>query len=380
MPETIPAVPTSTLEHAHGEPFITTKSGRRKIPGARKIRRKELPPFTRQMSAMLAAGLPVVQTLIALEDQTTHKQFIKIIADLRLRIEGGASLSEALSIYPDVFDELYVSIIEAGETGGLLAETTGRIAGYLEDSERLRRKVVSALMYPAIVSVVAVLLTTAMIIWIVPVFSEIYGDFGAKLPGPTQFLVDLSYIVRHYLLFVVAGVVLLSVGLVQFKKTEKGGLIFDRLRLRFPVLGQLALKVALSRFALTFAQLTRSGVPILRSLEIVSIAVGNKVLGKAILKARAVVEQGEPLSTALAGEPFFPPIVLHMLAAGEKTSKVDDMLQRVADFYDDEVESMLAGLTSLIEPLLIVFLGVIVGGIVVCMFLPIFKMHEIVGF
>jgi len=351
-----------------------------KVPGAKKIRLKELPTFTRQLAAMLSSGLPVVQSLDALQDQVAHKDFKKVIESVKTRIEGGESLTEAFAHYPDVFDDLYVNIMKAGETGGMLAETSSRVAGYLESSARLRRKVMSAMMYPAIVSLVAVLLTGSMIIWIVPVFGEIYADFGAKLPGPTMVLMKVSDFLRAYIIYFLGVVMAISIAIAQFKKTERGQIFFDRMALKVPVFGQLTLKVAISRFALTYAQLMRSGVPILTALETVSFAVGNKVLGKTILEARDSVERGENLSATLKTDPNFPPMLHHMLSAGEKTGRVDDMLDKVAEFYDDEVEAMLAGLTSLIEPLLIVFLGIMIGGIVLCMFLPIFKMHEIVAF
>lgn len=352
---------------------------KKKIPGAKKIQMKDLPAFTRQMGAMLSAGLPVVQTLVALEEQQSNKVFQTVIAGVRAQIEGGASFSEALSQYPDIFDELYISMLRAGESGGLLAETTARIASFLEASQRLRRKVKSAMMYPSIVMTVCLLLAAGMIIWIVPVFASIYSDFGAKLPGPTQALVNLSDAIRANALYVIAIIAAIAVAFGKFKKTEKGAYIVDDLRLKVPVLGELARKVALSRFASTFASLTRSGVPILQTMEIVSYATGNKVLGKIILDARANVERGEPLSVALDKSKAYPRLMIHMLSAGEKTGKVDEMLQKISEFYADEAETLLAGLTSLIEPLLIVFMGVVIGGVVICMFLPIFKMHEIIN-
>ncbi len=358
---------------------LSKVKGRKRIPGAKKIILKELAPFTRQLGAMLSSGLPVVQTLTALEEQTNNQVFKTVIQGVRTQIEGGASFSEALARYPDVFDELYVNMLRAGESGGLLAETTSRIATYLEASQRLRRKVKSAMMYPSVVMTVALLLATSMIIWIVPVFASIYADFGAKLPGPTQFLVNLSNILRDNALVAAVVVVASSIAFGRFKRTEKGAYLLDKFALKFPIVGELIGKVAFARFASTFAQLTRSGVPILQAMEIVSFATGNKVLGKVILDARATVEQGEPLSIALEKSKMYPKLMIHMLSAGEKTGKVDDMLQRIAEFYQDEVETALAGLTSMIEPLLMVFLGVVIGGIVVGMFLPIFKMGEIVG-
>jgi type IV pilus assembly protein PilC len=358
----------------------SSKSKRKRLPGATKLKNKELPPFTRQLAAMLSSGMPVVQTLDALAEQTSNKVMQKVISGLRADIEGGAALSEALRKYPDVFDDLYVSMFEAGESGGLLAETAGRIAGYLESAAALRRKVVSAMMYPGIVTCVAILLTVGMMIFIVPVFEDIYKDFGANLPGPTQALVTASNVLRHQSLAVLIVVVVLIVAIAQFKKTDRGAYMWDQAKLSFPVFGDLNKKVSLSRFASTFSQLTRSGVPILQSMRIVAFAMGNRVLGKVILDARAVVEGGDSLSSALIKQKHFPRMLVHMLSAGEKTGKVDDMLEKIAEFYEDEVDATLSGLTSLIEPILIVFLGVVIGGIVVCMFMPIFKMHEIVAF
>ena len=373
--------------HARSANFTTAQSAagagrkakKKKTPGAKKIRIKELPGFTRQMGAMLSSGLPVVQTLDALQDQCSNKVFQTVIAGVRTQIEGGASFSEALGQYPDIFDELYIAMLRAGESGGLLAETTTRIATFLEASIRLRRKVKSAMMYPSIVMTVAFGIATGMILWIVPIFASIYGDFGAKLPGPTQFLMNLSNTMRHNALPVIAVIVAISIAFGKFKATERGAYFVDGLRLKMPVFGDLARKVALRRFCSTFASLTRSGVPILQTMEIVAFATGNKVLGKIILDARATVERGEPLSVALDKSKAYPRMMIHMLSAGEKTGKVDDMLQKISEFYAEEAETMLAGLTSLIEPLLIVFMGVVIGGIVVCMFMPIFKMHEIVS-
>lgn len=353
---------------------------RYKTPGAKKIRLKELPAFTRQMAAMISSGMPIVQTLEALEGQTENKVFESVVAGVRTQIEGGESLTEAMKNYPDIFQELYVSMLQAGESGGLLADTTERLAYYLEAQAKLRRKVISAMMYPAIVTIVAFLLTSSMIIWIVPAFAGIYEDFDAALPGPTQVLVDVSDFVRKYAPFVFGALVAAVISTVQFKKTERGAYFFDSLVLKLPIFGELLRKVALSRFASTFAQMTRSGVPILEALEITAVATGNRVLGSTVKGAQVVVESGEPLSVALANDKNFSVMLVQMLSAGEKSGKVDEMLSKIAEFYEDEVDATLSGLTSLIEPLLIVFLGIVIGGIVLCMFMPIFKMHELVQF
>lgn len=356
------------------------KSTTRKTPGARKIRGKELGPFTRQLAAMLSSGMPVVAALQTLEDQTINQSFKSVIVGVRQQIEGGAMLSEAMRGYPDVFDELYVSMFRAGEQGGMLAETAQRIAQYLEGAAKLRSKVKSAMMYPTIVLVVALLLATGMIVWIVPVFANIYKDFNAKLPGPTQALVNVSDLIRGHAVEVLIAIIVLAVAFSKWKKTPAGLYAWDKFKLAVPVIGELNRKVGLARFASTFAQLTKSGVPILQAMQIVAFATGNKVLGGVILDAMSSVERGEPLSIALDKSKSYPRILINMLAAGERTGKVDDMLMRISEFYNDEVETMLQGLTSLIEPLLMVFLGVIIGTIVVCMFLPIFKMHEIINF
>lgn len=351
----------------------------RHTPGARKIRFKELPVFSRMIAAMLDSGIPLVQSLSALEEQTQSRVFKSVVAGLRTRIEGGAEFSNALKEYPDIFDELYVSMIRAGEAGGLLAEIANRVARYLESAMRLRRKVRSAMMYPVVVMCIALGIATAMIIWLVPVFKEIYSDFGSNLPGPTLFLVHTSEFLRAHALIVILVVGGLIFLFNKWKKTEAGAYAWDNFILRFPLIGDLIAKIALGRFASTFAQLIHSGVPILESLDIVAVAVGNKVFGRIILNAKTTVESGELLSTELTKHKVFPRVLVHMLAAGEKTGKMDEMLQKVADFYEEEVEAALAGLTSIIEPLLMVFLGVVVGSIVLGMFMPIFKMADIIG-
>lgn len=354
-------------------------SGKRRVPGANKIAAELLPGFSRQLSAMLSAGMPIVACLEALEEQSDNPNFRIVIQNVKQNIENGSAFSEALRKFPSVFDELYANMVKGGETGGQLSETIARLAGFLEASAKLRRKVKSAMMYPTIVLCIAITIAIGMIIFIVPVFGEMFDDFGADLPGPTQALLDLSDWLKAYGMYVAVGLV---VGVILFKKwkaSPKGGYQFDQFMLKAPVFGELNRKVASARFARTFGQLIRSGVPILSALEIVSGATGNKVAGAVVLKCRSSVEKGEPLSSVMIQQTVFPNMLVRMLQAGEKTGKVDEMMDSIADFYDDEVETMLSGLTSLLEPLLMVFLGIIIGGIVLCMFLPIFKMGEVVG-
>lgn len=357
---------------------IKAKGGLPIVRGARKIRLKELSVFTRQVSAMLGAGMPLVQTLGAMEEQTDDKNFKPIINGIRTRVEGGAMYSESLAFYPSIFDELYVSMMRAGEIGGILPDTCSRVASFLEASNRLRAKVKSAMMYPTVVIIVAMALATALIMFIVPVFVAMFADFGADLPGLTAALMDFSHLLTSYWYIALALLVGSIYTFKRYYKTDKGQYKVDELKLKVPGLGDLATKIAVSRFASTFAQLMHSGVNIIDSLEIVGLATGNRVIGDSLLLARKTIEEGEPLSKALEANSYYPRMLVHMLSAGEKTGQVEEMMDKVAEFYDNEVETMLAGLTSMIEPLLMVFVGAIIGTIVVAMFLPIFKMSEIV--
>ncbi len=352
---------------------------RARIPGSKKIVLESLPGFSRQFGAMMSAGMPIVSALEALEEQTDHPNFKIVIRQVRLAIENGASLSEALRQFPTIFDDLYCNMVKGGESGGQIAETIERLAGFLESSARLRRKVKSALMYPIIVLSIATALAIAMIVFIVPVFGSMFADFGADLPGPTQFLLDVSDNMRAFGLYILVAVIGGVVLFRKWKATPHGAYAFDAFILKLPVFGELTRKVASARFARSLGEMIRSGVPILNALEIVSGATGNRVTGGVIKDMRKAVEVGEPLSTAMATQTVFPMMLCRMMQAGEKTGKVDEMMDSIADFYDDEVETMLSGLTSLLEPVLMVFLGVVIGGIVLCMFLPIFKMGEIVN-
>lgn len=350
-----------------------------KIRGAQKIIRTDLPPFSRQMAAMLSAGMPIVASLETLEEQALNPNFKIALGEVKRSIEGGASFSESLQQLPEIFDVLYVNMVRAGEQSGQFAETMKRIGELLEATARLRRKVKSAMTYPIVVLTMALVIATGMIIFIVPVFASMFQDFGGKLPAPTQFLVDLSSGIKRYAVIIVPSIILAVWGFRKWKKTLAGAWAMDRFALKAPVIGVLVQKVAVARFSRTLSQLVQSGVPILNALEIVAKAAGNLVIESAIMDARRAVEHGDTLSSGLDGKECIPTLMVRMLAAGEKTGKVDEMLASVADTFDDEVETMLASLTSLLEPLLMVFLGVIIGGIVVCMFLPIFKMTEVIN-
>jgi type IV pilus assembly protein PilC len=339
----------------------------------------DLVVFTRQLATMLDAGLAIVQSLQALAEQTTNKVMRDVIKDVCNRVEGGDNFSSSLVKHPKVFNRLYVCMVDAGEKGGLLAEILARLATFLENTARLRKKVKSAMMYPTVVTFVAITITIFLLVKVVPVFGEIFSGFGAKLPAPTQFLIDLSEFLKKNLIYMIPGIGLMIYGWMAYIKTKHGREFWDRTRIKLPIFGVIAHKICLARFTRTLASLVRSGVPILEVLSIVSNTCGNVVMEKAIRTAMTDIEKGDGISSALAKHPVFPTMIIRMMTAGEQTGKIDSMLERIADFLDEEIETTLSGLTSLIEPLLIVFLGVVVGGIVICMFLPIFKMSEIIN-
>ena len=344
-----------------------------------KVQLADLVVFTRQLATMIDAGIAIVQSLQALAEQTPNKVMRDTIKDICSRVEAGESFSEALMKHPKAFNRLYVSMVGAGEKGGLLAEILSRLATYLENSERLRKKVKTALMYPTVVTVVAIVITIFLLVRVIPTFKEVYDGFGAKLPAPTQFLIDLSEILQHYLLYIIVAAGAAVWGWLYYIKTKPGREFWDTQRIKLPVFGPIAHKICLARFTRTLASLVRSGVPILEVLQIVSQTVGNVVMEKAIKSASTDIEHGDGISTALGKHPVFPSMIIRMLSAGEQTGNIDSMLERVADFLDEEIETVLSGLMSLIEPLLIVFLGVVIGGMVICMFLPIFNLANIVN-
>ncbi len=358
---------------------IQEKMAKRGQTKGGKVQLSDLVVFTRQLATMIDAGIAIVQSLQALAEQTPNKVMRDTIKDVCSRVEAGESFSEALIRHPKAFNRLYVSMVGAGEKGGLLAEILARLATYLENTERLRKKVKTALMYPTVVTIVAIVITIFLLVRVIPTFKEVYSGFGAKLPGPTEFMIGISEIVQHYLIYLI---VLAGVGVwgwLYFIKTKQGREFWDAQRIKLPVFGIIAHKICLARFTRTLASLVRSGVPILEVLQIVSQTVGNTVMEKAVKAAAQDIEHGEGISNALGKHPVFPSMIIRMLSAGAPTGKIDSMLERVADFLDEEIETTLSGLMSLIEPLLIVFLGVVIGGMVICMFLPIFNLANVVS-
>ncbi len=366
----------SIAESTSGQRRQGGKAGVKKIG---KVPEADMVMFTRQLATMIDAGIPLVQSLSALTEQTTNKNFKPLLEQLTAIIETGEQLSTTLAKFPTVFDRLYVNMVRAGESGGALSEILDRLASYQEASSKLKKKVKSSMSYPFIVMTMAFIIVVFLMVKVIPVFAGIYADFKAKLPAPTAILIQVSDLMRSPW-GVVAGVILVVavVFFLKYIKTENGRKKWDKVKLKFPVFGPLLQKISISRFARTFAQLIRSGVPIIETLNIVASSSGNWLVEVATLDAIKAIEKGDSIGPSLAKHPIFPPMIIRMITAGESTGKVDVMLEKIADFYDSEIDSMLSGLTALIEPLLIGFLGVVIGGIVLAMFMPIFKLHEIV--
>jgi type IV pilus assembly protein PilC len=339
----------------------------------------ELAMFTQQLASLLTAGLPLVQCLEALQDQTEDPYFRIVIRDVRADISQGNSFSAAVKRFPNSFNTLFVSMVEAGEASGGLAEILAKVAGYFESTVKLTKKVKSAMTYPIAVIGLAIALVNVLLIFVIPVFAQMFQDFGAKLPAPTQFLIDLSSFLKSWWWAIGIGCYGVYWTVNKFVKTPNGRRMKDNFLVKAPIFGNLVHKIALSRFCRTYATLIRSGVPILRTLEIVSAASGKVQIEDACEQIAKHVSQGGQVSEVLAANAFFPPMMKHMVKAGESTGNVDGMMNKIADFYDVECEATVSALTSLIEPLLIVFLGVVVGGIVMAMFLPIFQLGAVAG-
>jgi type IV pilus assembly protein PilC len=361
---------------------IQQKAGGKAAAPRGKVSETDLVLFTRQLATMVDAGLPLVTALTALYEQADPKKqsgLRRIVGEISAQVQQGETFCEAIGKHPRIFTRLYTAMVKAGESGGLLAEILDRLASFLEAAARLKKKVKSAMTYPVIVIFIAFSITTFLIVKVVPVFGQIFADFGANLPGPTQFLLDVSDFVRAYWYFLLGGLIGLIFTCRAFVRSSAGARLWDQWKLKLPIFGPLVHKICMTRFARTFAQLIRAGVPILEVMDIVGDTSGNSVVTDAIKLVSADVEKGEHLANAMARQPIFPPMLVRMVGAGEATGKIDAMLEKMADFWDEEIEAILDALTSLIEPLLIVFLGVIVGGIVIAMFLPIFKLNDVVS-
>ncbi|MFH1842355.1 MAG: type II secretion system F family protein [bacterium] len=343
------------------------------------VKVKDLCVFTRQFATMVNAGLPLVQCLDVLGRQMDKAYFKSVIQQVMMDVEGGSTMAEGLGKHPKVFSDLFTNMVAAGEAGGILDIILQRLAVYLEKADALQRKVKGAMMYPTIVMVVAVSACTFMLMVVIPVFAKMFSDFGGELPGPTRVVMGLSIFLRDYWWALIGGIAGLVVGFRAFRKTEYGCLAIDRGLLRMPILGDVLRKSAVSRFTRTLGTLIGSGVPILQGLEITSRTAGNKVIQKAIENTSISISQGDTIAEPLRESKVFPPMVVQMISIGEQTGALDEMLSKIADFYDDEVDSAVEALTAAIEPIMIVVMGTMVGGMLVAMYMPIFKMATVVG-
>lgn len=339
-----------------------------------KVKKKSLAIFTRQLATMIDAGLPLVQSLDILAQQEENETFQEIIKNVKDEVEAGATLAASLQKHPRIFDNMYVNLVVAAEEAGTLDVILNRLATHIEKMEELKKKIKSALVYPAMIVTVAVGVTIILLVFVIPVFEKLYAGIGQSLPLPTQIVIGISNLFKSYLPVVIGIVIILTIAVRRYHKTEKGRFRIDTFLLKLPIFGDLFRKVAVARFARTLGTLVTSGVPILESLNIVAGASGNKVVEEAILKSRTSISEGQTISEPLAESDVFPMMVTQMIAVGETTGALELMLNKIADFYEAEVDVAVATLSSMLEPVIMLFLGVVVGGLVIAMYLPIFKM------
>jgi type IV pilus assembly protein PilC len=345
----------------------------------KRVKQAHIGVFTRQLATMITSGLPLVQSLEALSQQLDDGNLRAIVKGVQQKIEEGVRFADALKDYPKCFDDLYVNLILAGEEGGTLDAVLIRIATYIEKTEKLKKKVKSALIYPASIVTVAIGVVMVLLLFVIPVFEGMFSSFGRALPAPTQMVIDFSKIVKSTVHFMVAGVIVGVFLIRRYHKTEAGARQLDGLILRIPVLGLLLKKASMARVTRTLSTLLSSGVSILESLIIVSKTAGNKVIEEALITARTHISQGRSISEPLKESGVFPPMVVQMIQVGESTGALDSMLNKIADFYEDDVDNTVTNLTALLEPALMVFLGVVLGGLIIAMYLPIFQLGSVVG-
>jgi type IV pilus assembly protein PilC len=349
------------------------------LPFGKKVKQRSIAIFTRQLATMIDAGLPLVQSLEILSSQQEHKIFKNILREIREEVEGGSTFAGALKKHPATFNDLYTNLVVAGEEGGILDNILTRLANYIEKAEALKKKVKSALVYPSVIVGVAIIVVMILMIFVIPVFEQMFEGAGQTLPLPTLVVVVISKFVRKYIYIVIPAIILLFYLFKKYHQTEGGKAVLDRLLLKLPVFGPLFQKIAVARFSRTLGTLVNSGVPILDGLNIVSKTAGNKTIETAIMNARASIREGETIADPLGRSNIFPPMVIQMIAVGESTGALDSMLSKIAEFYEEEVDVAVTNLTSLLEPLLMIFLGVVIGGVVIAMYLPIFQMASAVG-
>jgi type IV pilus assembly protein PilC len=331
--------------------------------------------FTRMFATMIDAGLPIVQCLEILSSQADNKRFGKVLGQVKSSVEDGFTLSDALGKHPKVFDDLFVNLVAAGEAGGILDSILQRLSIYMEKAMKLKRRVKGAMMYPISIVCIAAIVVTILLTKVIPVFEKMFKDFGGgKLPAPTRIVIEISHALAQFLPYIIAGIIAGGIALRMILRTPKGRLAFDGLLLKLPVLGAVLRKVVVARFTRTMGTLLSSGVPIMDAMEICARTAGNTVVAAGIMYCREQISQGKDMATPLMETGLMPPMVVQMIGVGEQTGAIDTMLSKIADFYEEEVDVAVASMTSLIEPILMVFLGSVIGGMVVAMYLPIFEM------
>ena len=339
-----------------------------------KVKEPDVIIFARQFSTMIDAGLPIIQCLDILYSQQSNVTFKKMLKEIKESVEGGATLAEALKKFPKQFDDLFVNMIAAGEAGGILDAILRRLAAYMGKAARLKAQVKGAMTYPIVTLIIAVVVLAVILVFVIPVFQEMFADFGGELPAPTQVVVAMSDLVKSKIVYIIVGIILFVVAFKKFHSTQKGRDVVDDLLLKIPVFGELLRKVAVAKFTRTMGTMLASGVAILEALDIVAKTAGNRTVEKAIYNVRSGIAEGRTMADPLGESGVFPPMVCQMIGVGESTGALDAMLEKIADFYDEEVDQAVENLTALIEPFMLVFLGVTIGGLVVAMYLPIFKM------
>ncbi len=347
--------------------------------GGNSVSEKDLVVFTRQFATMIDAGLPLVQCLDILAGQQPNAFFKKTITKIKEDVESGSTFNEALAKHPKVFDELYVNLVAAGEVGGILDTILNRLAAYIEKSMKLKSRIKGAMVYPGVIVTVAVGVVTILLVFVIPIFAKMFSDFGGDLPAPTKFVIDMSNWMKRWILAILGGAVAGGFVFRWWYRTENGRKLVDANLLKLPVVGDLIRKIAVARFTRTLGTMVSSGVPILDGLQITARTAGNKTVEAAILATRQSISEGKTIAEPLTKSGVFPSMVCQMIAVGESTGALDAMLNKIADFYDDEVDSAVGALTALMEPALMVFLGIAIGGLVIAMYLPIFKIAGAVG-
>ncbi|HJR77478.1 MAG TPA: type II secretion system F family protein [Nitrospiraceae bacterium] len=358
------------------------KGGKFKLNLGSGLKDKDLVVFTRQFGTMINAGLPLIQCLDILATQSENKVLRETVADVKNHVESGSTFSDALKRHPKVFDDLYVNMIHAGEVGGLLDTILTRLAKHIEKAMKLKGQIKSAMVYPIAILGVAVIVISVLMVWVIPIFAKMFAEMsGGKvgLPGPTQLVIDISNFFQNYIVYIVAALAGISYGIKRYYKTTNGRIVIDRLLLKLPIFGDIIRKASVAKFTRTLGTLITSGVPLLEGLGICAKTSGNKVIEEALLGARVSISSGKTISEPLAKSQVFPKMVTHMISVGESTGALDAMLGKIADFYEDEVDQAVAAMTSLLEPIMMVVLGTIIGFIVIAMYLPIFTMASAIG-